>query len=131
MKERVREMLKVINRDELNRWIDSGRDFKLMDVLDREHFAKEHIRGALNLPVGDIENKAGEILKDKSGAIVVYCASFECQASTMAAKKLMAMGYKNVYDYKGGIKDYKEANLPLEGSLHKAPFKGASMCHSC
>ena len=36
----------------------------------------------------------------------------------MAAKKLLAMGYKNVLDYKGGLEDYNAGGFRLEGSLH-------------
>ena len=42
------------------------------------------------------------------------CASFECHASPMAAKRLDQMGYKNVYDYEGGMKDWKGAGYPVE-----------------
>jgi rhodanese-related sulfurtransferase len=82
------------------------------------------------LPVNEIEKKAGKFLK-KEDLIVVYCASFECQASTGAAEKLMDLGYKNVLDYKGGLKDYKEANLPLEGRLYEAHSKTAHACQAC
>lgn len=113
-------MVKMLNREELQKWIAAGKKFRLVDVLDSQHYELEHIKGAINLPVSEIGDKAKIVLQDKSEAIVVYCASFECQASTMAANKLMAMGYKNVLDYKGGIKDYKEAGLPLEGSAYKS-----------
>lgn len=119
-------MVKMIKKDEWQSWISEGRKFKVVDVLDKEHYKKEHIKGAISLPVSEIEAKAKTVLKDRDETIVVYCASSECQASTIAAKKLMAMGYKKVYDYKGGIKDYKEAGLPLEGSMRES----ASACVS-
>lgn len=112
-------MINKITRDELMKMVSSGQKFKLVDVLDKEHFQKEHIKGAISLPVNEIEKKAAKILK-KSETIVVYCASFDCQASTKAAEKLLSMGYRDVLDYKGGLKDYKEANLALEGSLYEA-----------
>jgi len=59
---------------------------------------------------------------------ITYCASFECQASTKAAEKLVSLGYSNVLDYKGGLKDYKEARLPVEGSLYKKTVKVKSNC---
>lgn len=123
-------MVKKISRDELVKMLASGQIFKLVDVLPKEHFQKEHIRGAISLPVDEIEKKAAKIL-NKSETIVVYCASFDCQASTAAAEKLLSLGYKNVLDYKGGLKDYKEANLPLEGSLYEATSQVASTCSSC
>lgn len=115
-------MIKIINRDELVRMMCEKENFRLVDVLDNKHFREEHIKGAISLPLNDIETRANKVL-DKNEKIVVYCASFECQASTLAAKKLIAMGYKNVLDYKGGLKDYKEGDLPLRGSLYKEAFK--------
>jgi len=120
-------MVRKITRDELMKMKSGGERFKLVDVLDAEHYQKEHIKGAISLPVSDIEKKAGKMLK-KAEKIITYCAGFDCQASTNAADKLISMGYKNVLDYKGGIKDYKEAGLPLEGELHKS---SASACSAC
>lgn len=123
-------MVKQISRQELLDLISSGANFKLVDVLEKGHYEKEHIRGAFSLPLKDIEKKAGRFFK-KDDLLIVYCASFECQASTAAAEKLLTMGYKNVLDYKGGLKDYKEANLPLEGSLHKESMQTCPSCCSC
>jgi rhodanese-related sulfurtransferase len=38
--------------------------------------------------------------------------------SSLAAEKLTEIGYKNVYDYEGGLQDWKDAGLPLESSKH-------------
>lgn len=121
-------MVKNLSRRELEDLILTGRSFKLVDVLSREHYQEEHIKGAVSLPLEEIEDKAGDVLKDKNEMVVVYCASFDCPASTKAAEKLMVLGYTNVFDYKGGLKDYKEANLPLEGSRYS---KVSAPCVSC
>lgn len=121
-------MVKTITRDELAKMLSGGEKFKLVDVLSKESFAKEHIRGAISLPLEEIEKKAGKIL-NKNDKIVVYCASFECQASTKAAERLLSLGYKDVLDYKGGLKDYNEANLPLEANTEARPVCGA--CCTC
>ncbi|MEW6100767.1 MAG: rhodanese-like domain-containing protein [Candidatus Omnitrophota bacterium] len=123
-------MVKQISRDELMKMQETGENFKLVDVLDKTHYETEHIKGAISLPVNEIEKKAKALLK-KEEKIVVYCASFDCQASTIAAQKLMAMGYKDVLDYKGGIKDYKEAGLPLEGTLYRKASQAHPACSSC
>lgn len=120
-------MVKVITRDELVKWIKSGERFRLVDVLSKESYEREHIKGAVSIPLNEIEAEAPKKL-DKEEKIVVYCASFQCMASTNAAGKLMSMGYKNVLDYKGGIKDYKEAGLPLEGSACAKVSESACTC---
>ena len=108
--------MKTITREELKKKIDAGEKFKLVDVLSAQHFSEEHLPGAINIPLGEIESKAPDLL-DKSEEIIVYCASFECMASPTAAKKLEEMGYTNVSDYEGGIKDWKEVGHKLEGTL--------------
>ena len=109
-------MMREITRDELVELMNSDKAFKLVDVLDKEHYEQEHIKGAMSIPLDDVEKKAESLLK-KNDLIVVYCGSFQCPASTHAAEKLISLGYKNVFDYEGGLKDYKEANLPLERRL--------------
>ncbi|MBP7088819.1 MAG: rhodanese-like domain-containing protein [Candidatus Omnitrophica bacterium] len=123
-------MVKTITRDQLIKLMGSRVKFKLVDVLDREHYDKEHIKSAISLPLNEIEEKAKNFL-DKKEKIIVYCASFECQASTKAAKKLQSLGYQDVLDYKGGLKDYKEAELALEGSLHDTYSDDTSTCCCC
>lgn len=123
-------MVKQISRQELLDLTSSGAKFKLVDVLEKDHYEKEHIGGAISLPLKDIEKKAGRFFK-KDDLLIVYCASFECQTSIMAAEKLLAMGHKNVLDYKGGLKDYQEADLPLEGSLHKESMQTCPSRCSC
>ena len=125
-------MVRKINRDELRDMICSGQDIRIVDVLERSSFNQEHIKGAISLPLAEIETKADKALR-RDDKIVVYCASFECQASTNAAEKLMSMGFKDVWDYKGGIKDYKEAGFPLEGALHRSESKSfpCSACAAC
>ncbi len=118
-------MVRTISRDELIRMCEEGVNFKLVDVLPRESYDQEHIPGAISLPLDEIAWGAWRVL-DKEDNIIVYCGSFECPASTNAANKLAELGYQNVADYKGGLKDYKESGRPLLGSLH-----GEHSCASC
>jgi rhodanese-related sulfurtransferase len=109
--------IKIINRNELTLLLDHDPNIKIVDVLDSDHFAKEHIKNALSLPLQEVRTKAIKLLK-KDDTIITYCANFDCPASTKAAKILQSMGYKYVLDYKGGLDDYKVVELPLEGSFH-------------
>ena len=47
--------------------------------------------------------------------VVVYCSSFTCQFSPLAAHKMAEMGYTEVYDFEGGLADWQEAEYPFEG----------------
>ncbi len=115
-------MLKTMNRNELVRLIETNANFKLLDVLDTESYNKGHIKGSISMPLKMIGRNAPKML-NKSDMIVTYCASFDCKASTEAAEKLIKLGYTNVYDYKGGLKDFQETGLPLEKTFNKDDYK--------
>jgi len=111
--------VKEISCDELIQLLSFDARVKLVDVLNHSHYKKEHIKGAISLPIRVVRECAKKHL-NKDDTIITYCSSFKCPASTDAAKILLSLGYKNVLDYKGGLADYKKANLLLEGSLYAA-----------
>jgi NADPH-dependent 2,4-dienoyl-CoA reductase/sulfur reductase-like enzyme/rhodanese-related sulfurtransferase len=46
-------------------------DYQVLDVRSVDEFAGRHIRGALNIPLGELRGRLGEI--DKSKKVLVYC----------------------------------------------------------
>ncbi len=110
-------MLKTITCGELKGMIDKNEDFILVDVLSSESYEEEHIPESINIPLEDIEKKAKTILK-KDKMIVVYCGSFQCTMSSQAAEILTKLGYKDVYEFEGGLQFWKDFGFPLESSKH-------------
>jgi rhodanese-related sulfurtransferase len=86
--------------------------FKLVDTLPSESYKEGHIPGAINIPSDGIATEAEDSL-DKDYTIVTYCAGYTCEASTVAAKKLIDLGYGRVLDFKGGKKAWKDAGFEL------------------
>jgi rhodanese-related sulfurtransferase len=103
----------TITREALRAKMEAQETFILVDVLSPESYARGHLPGAINIPVSDVEREAPATLPEDA-VIVVYCASFECQASPAAARKLEEMGYTSVTDYEGGLAAWKDADYPLE-----------------
>jgi rhodanese-related sulfurtransferase len=87
--------------------------FILVDALTEDIYREEHIPGAINMPSGKIAQLATAQL-DKTDRIVTCCGNYSCKASTIAARKLMELGYENVADFKGGKKAWQSAGLELE-----------------
>ncbi|KTD14945.1 rhodanese-like domain-containing protein [Legionella israelensis] len=85
-------------------------DFVLINVLPQDDFNKKHIRTSINIPYtkDNFAQLVELVAGSKERKIVVYCASFECNASPQAAEKLDEAGFKQVYDYEGGTKDWFE-----------------------
>lgn len=74
----------------------------IVDVRTTEEFASGHIADAINIPVESITAAPVE-LPDKDALIVIYCRSGN--RSEQATRKLLDLGYTNLYDF-GGIIDW-------------------------
>lgn len=108
------EQIKFISLQHLKRILEGAGPFRLIDVRGREDYAKEHIKGAISLPLDELD-KAKTLFKP-ADSLIVYCDSFVCSASSSAAKMLGKMGFLNVRDYKGGVREWKMNGLPTESS---------------
>src|SRR5690625_5652127 len=83
------------------------RDFVLINVLPQDSFNQEHIRTSVNVPVDEdnFASRVEQIAGRKEREVVVYCASFDCDASTRAAEKLQQEGITQVDDDEGGTEE--------------------------
>lgn len=100
---------------------DAGEEMVLIDVRTAEEYAESHIPGAILLPNEDIGDTRPAQLPILDTEIVVYCRSGN--RSAQAAKKLIAMGYTNVYDL-GGFKDWP---YETESGAWTEPVKEGTM----
>jgi rhodanese-related sulfurtransferase len=84
----------------------------IVDVSEAEEFAAGHIGGAKNIPVNDIDARLENSVKNKALPLILVCTT-GARASRVAAvaKKL---GYSNTQVLAGGLKAWKDANLPIE-----------------
>lgn len=84
----------------------------VIDVSETEEFAAGHIGGAKNVPVNDIDAKLENAVKNKALPLILVCSTgARANRAAAAAKKL---GYANTQVLAGGLKAWKEANLPIE-----------------
>jgi rhodanese-related sulfurtransferase len=75
----------------------------LIDARSPESFARGHLRGAINVPSGQIETFVSQIKKNVSEdeLIIIYCASSTCGAGTWSMNT-SGQGYTNMRVYKPG-----------------------------
>jgi rhodanese-related sulfurtransferase len=106
--------VKQISAMELKKELDSGVDVIVINVLSEKYFNDCRIRRSINIDYANIEKLAKSLGRNKN--IVVYCASAQCPASREAYKKLASMGFANIRAYEGGIKEWHELGLPVEGA---------------
>jgi len=84
---------------------------QVIDVCEPAEFAAAHVAGAKNIPLGEIGSGKG-LPGNKKLPLVVVCAAGV--RSAKAVTQLKAMGYENVQSLAGGLKAWREANLPID-----------------
>jgi rhodanese-related sulfurtransferase len=84
----------------------------VVDVCEPAEFAVGHIGGARNVPLGQLQDKLPGAVKNKTVPLLLTCASgVRARRAVGVAKKL---GYDKAQAITGGLKGWKEANLPVE-----------------
>jgi len=95
-----------------------NRDFLILDVTNSHAYNYEHIDGAVNFPLQDIEKRCNELPDDK--LIVTYChCGVEDIMAKAAAEKLAHLGFKKVVYLgipTGAFDSYKESGYPVSVS---------------
>ena len=80
----------------------------IFDVRKKSEFVSEHLIGAINVPLNEINNYLAEF--PKNGNFVLHCAGG--YRSMIAASILKQRGWDNFSDVAGGFVDIKETELP-------------------
>jgi len=109
--------MNTISCQEVQKRIQESSSLVVINVLPQEYYRDCHIPGSINIPYDQIENATQDW--DKNVEIVVYCAHEECDASEQAYRTLEKLGFANVREYPGGMRDWKQAGLPVEGPCEK------------
>ena len=85
---------------------------QVIDVCSAEEFAAGHLIGARHVPLDQLEQQLAGVAKNKSQPLILVCASgMRSKRAVAVAKKL---GYEQAHSLTGGLKAWKEANLPVE-----------------
>jgi rhodanese-related sulfurtransferase len=89
----------------------------LLDVREFPEFAAGHLKSARLIPLGEIEQRAGELPKGQP--IIAICRTGKRSAE--AAATLARLGFTNVSQLTGGVMAWEQAGLPVEKEAH-APW---------
>jgi rhodanese-related sulfurtransferase len=65
---------RIIGRDDVQRLMREGA--QIVEVLPREEYDEEHLPGAINIPLKELDAKTASSLR-KDRPIVVYCHDFQ------------------------------------------------------
>lgn len=90
--------------------LDATTGALVLDVRTPEEYAAGHITNATLLPYTEVQARAGELPDDRAIPLFVYCRSGN--RSGIASEALVAMGYTNVVNMRGGYPDWAAAGYP-------------------
>lgn len=83
----------------------------MLDVRDTAEYEAGHIIDARSIPAKEVAGKADTLKRYKEKPVVLYCETGF--ASAAAAKALKALGFTKVATLRGGLKSWRQDNLPL------------------
>lgn len=92
-----RYIYKLVPFEQAKNMIENN-EVTLLDVRTQNEFELMHIKGAVNIPVADIEKKI--FIYEQMAPIMVYCSSGS--RSKSAIEILNNLGYSNIYIWEYG-----------------------------
>ena len=84
----------------------------VIDVCEPAEYAAGHVAGARNIPLGRLEQQLEAAVKNKSTPVILVCqAGARAARAASIAQKL---GYANAQALSGGLRAWRDAQLPVE-----------------
>ena len=82
----------------------------VVDVRAQKDFKRERIANSVNIPANEIQNRLGELSKDRTIIVVDNSGNM----SAAASKLLRGVGFTKVYVLDSGLVGWMRDKLPLE-----------------
>lgn len=95
----------VIGLEELRNQVEGEAAITILDVREPAEFAFGHIPGAVNIPLGELDDRFAEIDQDKEVHVICRTGS----RSDLAAQKLSEKGYKNIKNVIPGMTKWESS----------------------
>ena len=83
----------------------------VLDVRDKKEYDDGHIVDSINIPYSSLESRIEELNKFKDKPIVIACKMG--QHSGAAGTVLKKKGFENVSRLRGGVAEWRGANMPV------------------
>ncbi len=108
----IKPNIKEVTIEQVVNFQKEAKDFLLIDVREDHEWQQGHAPGAVHLGRGIIERDIIALEPNKGREIVLYCGGG--YRSAMSAENLQKMGYTNIFSMAGGMRGWRELNLPEE-----------------
>jgi glyoxylase-like metal-dependent hydrolase (beta-lactamase superfamily II) len=111
--------MREIDFDGLRQMLTSDTPPTLVDCRAAEYWHWETIAGSRNLRWKEAEQRAARVIPDRAAPIVTFCQSVLCDASHRAYATLIELGYSNLWEYSGGVEEWRLKG----GELQRSPLR--------
>jgi rhodanese-related sulfurtransferase len=122
--EKVDSQIVKITVDNLAEKMELDSTSYLIDIRTEREYLAGHIQNSLWIPRGFLEFKIQKLIEDPEAEIIIYCKGGA--RSALAAYTLGQMGYRNVLNLEGGIREWVHSGNKIInelGELHVIDFE--------
>lgn len=103
------ESLPLLSVHQLRDKMDQEEEIIILDTRGQDEWDSGHIKGALHIYVGHLEQRLAEVPKDKPVAVICNVG----HRAGLGASILLRAGYPNVYNVLGSVKAWIAAGFPI------------------
>ncbi len=101
-----------VSPDDVKKAMDSANKFVILDVRTPAEITRGKIKGAISVPLDEIETKIEKAIPDKDVTVYVYCLSGS--RSPFAVAMMQKKGYTHVYDIQPALLAWRAKGFPVE-----------------
>jgi hydroxyacylglutathione hydrolase len=103
------ENLPLLSVHQLKSMLDRGEDLLVLDTRGQDEWDSGHIKDAIHIYVGHLEQRLAEVLKDKPIAVICSVG----HRAGLGASILLRAGYPKIYNVLGSVKAWIAAGFPV------------------
>lgn len=108
----VKPRIREVQPDAVIEMQERKEAFHFIDVREDNEWEQGRCRGSVHIGRGVMERDIERLIPDYAAKLVLYCGGG--YRSALAADNIQKMGYTNVLSMAGGIRLWREKNLPEE-----------------
>ncbi len=105
----ARQSLQPVDREQLMDKVRKG-VVTVLDVRPREEYRAGHLRGALSVPLKELERRLADLPRDQE--VVAYCRGPYCVLAVEAVEILRARGFA-AFRLEAGVPDWRAMGFPV------------------
>jgi hydroxyacylglutathione hydrolase len=103
------ESLPLLSVHQLKDKIERGEELLVLDTRGQDEWDSGHIKGALHIYVGHLEQRLAEVPRDKPVAVICNVG----HRAGLGASVLLRAGYQDVHNVLGSVKAWVAAGFPV------------------